>query len=466
MKSPTRTLPAISLAATIVFWLASSARAQNPPPTAKPQPTPSTNSQSKTPTSKAQMGPPVSQSRHYPILLVAQGTDPSWNLRLGMKGPERLERAGYPPIPLEPAEVEQETTGSSWIYHAKDSQTSAAVSVHVSRETCTDGTSDTKYTFRISLDHAQIGTLKGCAKVAPDQFPEFKQKNLDDDDPEKQKPTPPTVTNFKPPVAVAYLDPTGKVMLARNDVPKLAAPKGFAPSVAHDGKRVLYLREENGPESSIQILDSLTGKSSELIRGLVNQAFWSPDDSQIAFVKSDASVWHIWTMPVTGGGQATQLSPTPITFLNGWADAHSLLGANSNSFFWITDDGGTSQVLSALDLCGPDFDSNSASTVRANPANSDLLLVSGTLLKTPAGSPKDPKSGFGADLFLYEIRSKRRVPLGIANLFPAKGEWSRDGLQIFFTSRDAAGKNSIYRIFWDATGLKKIRSGSDLVVGQ
>jgi hypothetical protein len=383
-----------------------------------------------------------------------------------MKGPERLERAGYPPIPLEPAEVEQETTGTSWIYHAKDSQTGATVAVHVSRETCTDGASDTKYTFRILLDHAQIGTLKGCAKVAPEQFPEFKQKNLDDDDPEKTKPTPPTVTGFKSPTAVAYLDPTGRVMFARNDVPKPVAPKGFAPSVSHDGKRLLYLREENGPESSIQILDLPTGKSTELIRGLVNQAFWSPDDSKIAFVKSDASVWHIWTAPPTPGAPPVQVSPTPITFLNGWLDAHSFLGANANSFFWITDDGGTSQVITALDLCGPDFESNSASTVRANPANTDLLLISGELLKPPAGSPKDSKSGLGSDLLLYEVRSKRRVPLNISNLFPTKGEWSRDGLQIFFTSRDSNGKTSIYRVFWDGTSLKKIRSGSDLVVGQ
>jgi len=391
MKSLSRPLPAISVVVAAFFCVAHAAKPQSPP---------AANSQAKPP-AKTPMGPPVSQSRHYPILLIAQGADPAWSLRLGMKGPERLERGGYPPIPLEPSDVEQETTGASWIYHAKDSQTSATVAVHVSRETCTDGTSDIKYTFRVSLDHAQIGTLKGCAKVAPEQFPEFKQKNLDDDDPEKQKAAAPTVTNFKPPVAVAYLDATGKVMLAKNDVPKPVVPKGFGLSVAHDGKRVMYLRQENGPETSIQIVDPLTGKSSELIRGLVNYAFWSPDDSHIAFVKSDASVWHIWTMPVTAGAQPSQLSPTPINFLNGWADAHTLVGANSNSFVWITEDGGTSQVLTALDLCGPDFESDSASTVRANPVNPDLLLVSGALLKTPGNSLKDAKTGLGADLFLY-----------------------------------------------------------------
>src|SRR5256885_11491630 len=63
----------------------------------------------KSPTSKPPMGPPVSQSRHYPILLIAQGSDPSWSLRLGMKGPARLDRAGYPPVPLEQSVVENET---------------------------------------------------------------------------------------------------------------------------------------------------------------------------------------------------------------------------------------------------------------------------------------------------------------------------------------------------------------------
>src|SRR5215468_7666728 len=305
MKSPLRTLPPISFALALLCFAALGASPQNSSVT-KPQ-----TSQSKPRQGKTPVGPPVAQSRHYPILLIAQGSDPGWSLRLGMKGPERLERAGYPPIPLEPAEVVQETTGSAWTYHAKDSQTQAQVAVHLSREACTDGTSDVKFTFSITVNHSQIGSLKGCAKVAPDQFPEFKQKNLDDDDPEKKKPAPPTITNFKPPVAVAYPDPTGKIMLASNDVPKLVAPKGSQLSLSHDGKRLLFLREENGPEVSLQLYDSSAGKTSELIRGLLKQPFWSPDDSRIAFIKSDSSVWHIWTLPsnATSATQPTQVSP-------------------------------------------------------------------------------------------------------------------------------------------------------------
>src|SRR2546429_3488820 len=88
----------------------------------------------KSPASKPPMGPPVSQSRHYPILLIAQGTDPSWSLRLGMKGPERLDRAGYPPVPLEPSDVEQETTGLSRIYQGNEWQKNSTGPEHGSAQ--------------------------------------------------------------------------------------------------------------------------------------------------------------------------------------------------------------------------------------------------------------------------------------------------------------------------------------------
>src|SRR5579871_1820332 len=82
---------------------------------------------------------------------------------------------------------------------------------------------------------------------------------------------------------------------------------------------------------------------------LIKQPFWSPDDSRIAFLKSDSSIWHIWTLPAAASSTTpTQLSATPINFLDGWSDAHTLLGANASSFFWISDDGGTSQTISAL----------------------------------------------------------------------------------------------------------------------
>ncbi|HKF24352.1 MAG TPA: hypothetical protein VKB24_00210, partial [Candidatus Acidoferrum sp.] len=225
--------------------------------------------------------------------MIATGSEPSWSLRIGMKGAERLERSGYPPIALDPGPIEQDGTAEAWLYHAKDSATTADVTVRVSREACSDNVSDTKYSFRAVVTHAQIGELKGCAKIAAEQFPEFRQKNLEDDDPEKKKVVPLPITNFKSPTAVAYLDPAGKVMLARGEAAKLVAAKGSGLSLSHDGKRLLYTREDSGADRTVVLYDTATARSTDLIHGALS-AFWSPDDSQIAFLKPAGSAFEAW----------------------------------------------------------------------------------------------------------------------------------------------------------------------------
>jgi hypothetical protein len=57
--------------------------------------------------------------------------------------------------------------------------------------------------------------------------------------------------------------------------------------------------------------------------------------------------------------------------------------------------------------------------------------------------------------------------LGPATEFARAAEWSRDGLQIFYTA-GAPRKTplSTNRIFWDGTGEKRYSSGSYLVVGK
>jgi len=134
------------------------------------------------PSKKLPAGPSAPQSTHYPILILAFGNDPNWSLRIGQKGPERMDRPGYPPIPLEPSDVSHEAAADSWIYRAKDSATGAAVAVHLTREACTDASNDTltpapppagKYFFRASVEHAQIGSLKGCARIAAELFPKI-----------------------------------------------------------------------------------------------------------------------------------------------------------------------------------------------------------------------------------------------------------------------------------------------------
>jgi uncharacterized membrane protein len=402
-------------------------------------------------TQKTPPSPPAPQSKHYPILLIATGAEPSWSLRIGMKGAERLERAGYPPVPLEPGEIEQEGTAEAWLYHAKDSATTADVTVRVSREACSDNMSETKYSFRVLVTHAQIGELKGCAKIAPDQFPEFKQKNLDDDDPEKKKLTPPPITNFKAPTAVAYLDPAGKVMLARGEAAKLVAPKGSQPSVSHDGKRLLYTRDDSAGDRTVVLYDATTARATDLIRG-AQSAFWSPDDSQIAFLKSSGGGFQVWTAPASAPDRAAQLASTPVLALHGWQDVHTVLATDASKLYFLKTESPPSS-MDLRDLYGSTYQIGATDTLRFSPVNSDLLAVGAS-------------AGAVGNVFLYELKSKRRVPLTASNLNASAAEWSRDGIQVFFTARDAARNASVYRIFWDGSGLRRIRPGSNLVIGQ
>ncbi|HEY1472190.1 MAG TPA: hypothetical protein VGF61_24340 [Candidatus Acidoferrum sp.] len=418
------------------------------------------------------------QTKHYPILVIAHGNEPFWSLRLGMKGPERLDRAGYPPIVLEPSDVARDDSGTFWTYHAKDMATGALLSVKLVREPCSDGMSDTQYTFKVTVEHAQIGTLNGCGQSAPDKFPEFRKKNqLDPDDTaaadnkdkdKDKKGVLDPITNFKPPVAVAYLNATGRVVLSRGEIKKVVGPSGLEPSLSHDGKKLLYTRSNSttGPERSIVLYDADTGQTKDLVSGGVHQAFWSPDDSHIAFLKFDGQQWHVRAMTVADPDKATQLSPLEVTALHGWVLPAVVLATNAENAYWIGEDGNAQQTVPLKQIYGDQFQIMSSDTIRVNPVNADLLLISAYYLNAPAGAPVDAM-GLASTFFLYEVRSKRRTVLGPADAFTRAAEWSRDGLQVFFT-RGVPGKGPLVtnRIFWDGSGVKRSESGSNLVIGK
>jgi hypothetical protein len=454
---------------------------QQPPPTQQaPSQQPAQSTTQPAQTKKPPAVPAAPQSTHYPILLLVQSNDQSWNLRIGLRGPERLDRTGYPPIPLEPAEVVREGTTDSWTYHAKDSQTGAAVSVRIMREPCSDSAATAKFPFSASMEHAQIGSALGCARVATELFPKINNQPTDDDVDAKDKPAPPTITHFKPPVYVAYINGTGKLIVKRGTVARAVPGKaGYQPALSRDGKRLLYTTDdkggEKGGERTISLYDWTTGKSSELLRGSVQQPFWSPDDTHVVFLKSDGSKWQVWTMPLDAPEKATLLYPGEALNLGGWADAQTILAGDLETLSWVGEDGAVKQSVPSADLYGKDqFSLSSANTVRIHPLNPDLLLVSAEVLPAPAAASKNSAVGGkdaatqpGQAFFLFEIHSKRRVLLSPSNLSCSFAEWSRDGLQIFFTCREPSSTAmTIYKMFWDGTSQLKVQDGYSLVIGQ
>lgn len=476
--------------ASIVLCLASShpLSAQQPSqPVQQPQQPGSPSSPPLAQAKKPAVGPAAPQSTHYPILLLVQGNDQSWSLRIGQKGPERLDRVGYPPIPLEPADVVREGTIDSWTYHAKDAQTGATVSVRITREPCSDPSAATKFAFTGAVEHAQIGSVQGCARVATELFPRINNQPRDDDDVAKDKPPPPTVTHFKPPVAAAYITEPDKMIVKRGSVARAISGKAVhSLCLSHDGKKLLFVRdEEPAPLRTINEYDFETRRTKELIRANVNAPVWSPDDSRIAFLENVEGKWQVWSMPADAPEKAAPFYPGEEVSLEGWADAHTIIASDLQTLSWIGEDGIVKQTLSTADLYGKDqFGVTSGNTVRIHPLNPDLLLVSAELLPAAAATASreaTSKEAAGKDaakaeavtvlpgpaFFLYEIRSKRRVLLSPPSMLSNGAEWSGDGLQVFFTGRDANSHTAtIYRVFWDGTSKIKVHDGYDYVIGQ
>jgi uncharacterized membrane protein len=438
---------------------------------------------------KPAQAPASPQSTHYPILLLGHGSDPVWSVLIGQKGPERFDRANYPPIPLEPSGVSAETSSNSWVYRAKDIATGADVTIHLTREVCIDsaapnvsesapkttptppGTPATTATpsstiakdaFRIVLEHGQIGTFRGCARVAAELFPKIVNQSADDDDPDKKKPPVTAITNFKAPTAIAYITSTGKIIVSRGPAKKVIPVAGTELALSHDGKKLFYTRNDSkmGSERTIVLYDFDTARSKDLVHGTVREAFWSPDDSRFAYLQSQDQKWRVVSSPISVPETATSLYNGSVDSLQGWAEVHTVLANDAQSLYWFADDR-PQQSLPLKEIYGDTFRVSDSDNIRMNPVNPDLLLVSAKYFTAPAGAPPD-----ASGIFLYEIRAKRRVVLTPPEQWSSHGEWSRDGIQIFYTRRMSATSSVTYRIFWDGSGARRYLDGTDLVVGQ
>src|SRR5262249_7486807 len=143
--SSIRALASLLLSFGLSLAVASSASSQAQTPQ-KPGPA------KKPPAAQTPVAPAAPISKHYPILLIASGSDPAWRTRIGMKGVERRERTNYPPIALDSGEIEQELAGSVWLYHAQDTAANAMVVLRLTRESCSDEKSGAKYSFRAVLN--------------------------------------------------------------------------------------------------------------------------------------------------------------------------------------------------------------------------------------------------------------------------------------------------------------------------
>jgi hypothetical protein len=201
------------------------------------------------------------------------------------------------------------------------------------------------------------------------------------------------------------------------------------------------------------------------VHGSVRQPFWSPDDSRIAYLSNQEQKWQVWTLQPAAPETPAPLYTNNVNGLQGWVDTHLLLATDLQNAYWISDDGKPTQTAPLRDIYGTNFEVRDSDTVRVNPGNPDLLLVSANYMAGPLGAASNANQPVGG-IFLYELRTKRRVVLTPPEQSAHHGEWSRDGVQVFYTAHLSSGGSMTYRVFWDGSAAKRYVAATDLVVGQ
>ena len=155
----------------------------------------------------------------------------------------------------------------------------------------------------------------------------------------------------------------------------------------------------------------------------MRQAFWSPDDKRIAFLKWDNSTWSLWIVSPDNPQAGANIFTREGMELFGWADDHTLLGSNKDDLLWISDDGNIQQQLPFQEVFGSGYHLARIDGVRLNPANPDILLVSFRYVPPATEVPLDKHEGDSPALLLYEIKSKRRVGLTPVGTWAESPEW-------------------------------------------
>jgi len=193
----------------------------------------------------------------------------------------------------------------SWIYHAKDSATGAAVALHLTREACTDATNDTLTTTPRSAG-STVFELRwitrdrldaGCARIAAELFPKINNQPVRKKKRQEKPPARPSQISRLPlpsPTRICrqrcFRPWHGKEGCGARRAPNWPSRT----TVRNSSTRA---RIQDQPRRTIVLYDLDSGKSLDLLHGLVRQAFWSPDDGASSSSSFWIAPWQVWSFP-------------------------------------------------------------------------------------------------------------------------------------------------------------------------
>lgn len=267
---------------------------------------------------------------------------------------------------------------------------------------------------------------------------------------------------------LAYRDPGGRLLLRGEDGSSkvVAGRNGYEACFSADAQRLVYTREEDGPNRTLVLYERGRGRSRDLVHGLVRQGHWSPDGGRIAFLKFSEGSWQIWTMAVTEPEKASRAAPLPVMSLLGWsADGKAIIAADEVRMHWLDKSGAVRRSEQLDRIYGADFQWMSSDHFRFRPRDPDLLAVSAYYMETPKGAPVDDMD-LNATVFLFDLKSGKRSLVLNAKMWGHDAEWSPDGEWLYFTRLESARRRVIWRVHADGTGLERVVAGTDPALGQ
>ena len=268
---------------------------------------------------------------------------------------------------------------------------------------------------------------------------------------------------------IAYRDAAGRVVYKPEGGAAriVAAANGGELCLRRDGKALVYTRDEpTGPNRTLVLYDAGTEKSRDLLGGLAMQPLWSGDGAWIAFLRFDSGKWQVWRMPAGDPAKAVRVSEQPMMSLVGWAkDGGSILCFDEKNLYWMGLDGKAQRTLPLANLYGNQLQWMSSDHLRLDPSNPDRLAMSAFYEETPKGAPVDDMD-LNSTIALADLKSGKRTIAMPVKIWANDGEWSPDGVWIYYTRLEGRGKYGVWRMHPDGSAMERVASGSGAVVAE
>jgi Tol biopolymer transport system component len=265
-------------------------------------------------------------------------------------------------------------------------------------------------------------------------------------------------------VTLAYIDTAGHVIYKPEGAPPrvIETKNGYDLCLSRDGKRLLYARgAADGPNRTMVLYDAPTGKSRDVMSGLVSNGRWSPDSTQVSFFKMDrsANAWQLWIMPAVDPSKATVISKLNLDFIVDWTpDNKTVIVGDGERIYWFGVDGKQQKTVPIMDVYGKEYQWMSSDVLRFQPGNPGRMSMSVYYMETPKDVPFEETGGF-ATVLIYDWSTKKKTALLNTKTFGHDAVWTPDGAWLYYTRQEKLSKFAVWRMHPDGTGQERIVAG-------